>query len=312
MHLRSGPLLVAVATLLVSGCSALLNFDLDTDPTGGSGQGGASTAVGPGPTTSGGGVGATGGGGAAGQGGAGGACASCLVDRGLVVRYFIDDTGMTLADAAPQPLPLTITPDANMALAGVAGRRGLVWQAITGLGDARGVITGTKVESMLHGGTAATLEVVADVVAAPAIEAPFVTITGGGDAGGLAITMPNASSLGVAWNGGIFIGSWPVAMPGASRTVIHGVLDTNASATLRVRLYVNGIEADPMTNTAAPPAAGATVNLTGDTHLVVGNGLLTARSFQGTLGYGAYYDVALTDAEISENAARLATSDDTM
>jgi hypothetical protein len=279
--------------------------------TGTAGSGGA--PGGSGGTTSTGGTGGTGGAGA--EGGAGGS-APTLVDRGLVVRYFIDEAGSgqgpsELFDAAPNPLDLALTYSADLAFTSVSSGRGLRWTANNSSGDARATITGTKFHTMLHGSTTATIEAVVDVTSVGGAYNHFTTVGPGGNAGDLSLFTASNTTVRLAWDSATDIGTWTVPMTTAGRIVLQAVLDTSlATATDRTRLYVDGVAAPRASGT--PPAQGSTVDLTPSTTFVIGNGVgSTTLSIGGTIFYIAYYAEALSLDDLSTNAELLAASDDT-
>jgi len=148
--------------------------------TGGGGTGAAGATGGSGAT--GGGTGAMGATGGGGQGGSGGN-APTLVDRGLLVRYYIDEaasgqTPQQLIDAAPSPLNLTINYTPSLTFTEVASNRGLHWALLGSSANARTTLDGTKILSGLNGHTTGTIEAVVDVTAVGdgTRELPWLTI----------------------------------------------------------------------------------------------------------------------------------------
>ena len=94
------------------------------------------------------------------------------------------------------------------------------------------------------------------------------------------------------------------------RVVVHVVLDTTQEdPEARVRLYVN---ASPMPRVGgAVPAQDTPVALEPDTHYVLGNREVGARSFKGSMFYAAMYTAALSTEEVLHNTALLLVNDDT-
>jgi len=93
-----------------------------------------------------------------------------LVDRGLIVRYFVDEAASgqgpsQLLDAAPSPLNLGITYSTALSFAEVASNRALNWTSGDAAGDARVSLGSTKINSALQGSTSGTIEVVVNVTA---------------------------------------------------------------------------------------------------------------------------------------------------
>lgn len=292
------------------GCNAIFGVDeLRTEPpvqvsssaASGTGGGAASSA-------------ATGGASQGGNGGAGG-CTNCLVDRGLVARYFIDeaDSGQAptaLLDAAPGGQPLTIEyggPGGLLAFSGSPGKRGLQWTNAGTTAKASAPIAGTKLLLMLDGSAQATIEMVVeleDVV----LGGSGVAIIGAGDNfGGLSFAV-GSNQVGLFWHDGASLGTWNSTIVNAGRLVLHAVLEApHPDPTMRARFYVNGVSA--LTN-VFPIAQDEVIDLDGDTTFVVGSGVSAARSPKGIIAYVAYYNVAMPNADILANVARLNVSDD--
>jgi hypothetical protein len=239
---------------------------------------------------------------------------SRLVDRGLVVRYLIAEAGSgnapaALVDAASDPLDLPITYTPMLAYTTDSGHRGLAWtNPMADDGRADIAVAGTKIAQQLAGRTQWTIEAVYDVEAiGPGIDARIVTISTGSTGYGTATLLTSdRSHVTVEING---VGTaWPVDET-QGRIVVHAVVNTNASsAGQRVQVYVAGA---PMINGGGmPPNQGAGLGLAATDHLTVGNINTGGRSFKGKLYYAAFYNVALSQAEVVDNAAALAADDD--
>ena len=260
----------------------------------------------------------TGGGGTTGSGGSGGSGGSAptLVDRGLVVRYHVDEAGSgqgpsELIDAAPSPLNLAMTYSPELSFTSASSNRGLVWTAAGSQGDGRVSIGGTKFHNSLHGSTAATIEAVVDVSAVGTAGNWHITTVGpGGNAGDLSLHLTGATSVRLSWRSATNIGTWNVPITTVGRVVLHAVLDTTEpTATMRTRLYVDGQTAGASSGT--PPTLNDTVDLSASTAFVLGNGVgSTTLSIGGTIFYVAYYSSALSAQEVATNTALLLSSDD--
>lgn len=237
-----------------------------------------------------------------------------LVGRGLVVRYFIDEAASgtvpkKLLDSAPSPLPLTIFYDA-MSFDEVDGNRGLRWNAITQLGRVSAPIGGTKIQTELHGSKTGTIEVVVDVEATAKygrichigydILAGFFT---------LRINTPDTISFNYH-SGNNPAGTWSLDHAAAGRQVMHLVYDSTRSVPEdRARLFLDGKLQTPLGGTN-PVDPNDGLNMPANAHFVIGNAEVGDRGIQGTVFYMALYSEALTDAELSKNAAVLQQSDD--
>lgn len=280
-------------------------------PAGAGGAGG--TGTGGATTTTGGGAGGAGTGGA-GTGGAGGDLLGqgSLVDRGVLVRYFIDeaDSGQTvtqLEDATPDPLPLPLTYGPELSFATDGKNRGLEWTTVALDGRASTPVTGSKVTA-LQGSTTGTIEVVIDIDEVTSSSSRISHIDFDYEAGRFTLASSSASRLQFRVNGGL-IGDCPVSLPALGRAVVHAVLDSSQpDAGARVRMYVN---ASPLTRVGgSPPSQDEGIDLGTTAHYVLGNREIGVRSFQGRLYYAAMYTSALTEEEVLRNAARLLQGDD--
>jgi hypothetical protein len=271
-----------------------------------------------------GGAGASGGntsGGAGGSGpGGGGGAAPQLVSEGLLARYFLAEaesgTAPTEAvDAAPNPLALPILQDPVMAYVSEDAHRGLHWTIAGEPGGPRLVIAGTKILD-LNGATRGTIEAVARLDEASPSGSRLVHI--GVDASwhfslgvesDTVIGPPIRTVFGVTTATGNYYTGTDIDVS-VGRMVFHAVLDTTrAQAEERMRVYINGT---PMTAlaTSSYPAQGEMIALSGTEAVALGNRLINGRSIHGTLFYGAYYLVALDEAQIAQNASVLLANDD--
>jgi hypothetical protein len=246
--------------------------------------------------------------------------ASGLVDRGLLVRYYLDEADSGQAptealDAAPDPLPLPLTYTPGMSYASVDGHRGLSWNAIELSGRASAP-TATNKLAGLDGLEAATIESVVELSAVSSFNSRISHIGTGSDSGIFTLSTGDPGILNFFWRPGtaqdppILAETYPVAFPTRGRVVLHLVLDVAAAdAASRARLFVDAAEVSPMATT--PPQAGQSIVLAPSDYFVLGNREEGMRSFVGVLYYSAMYTTALTDLEVQNNAAVLAANDDT-
>ncbi len=320
---------VAVAVVGLAACNSLWGVDdlqFGGSPgtsTGGSGGLGGSTGS-AGFGGSGGNGGTAGGGGVVGGGGTGGHGGQppVLTDRGLVVRYYLDEAASGQApteihDGAVNPLDLTLSYAPELSFIEIAGNRGLQWTEASAEGRATVAVAGTKLLDTIHDSTMATAELVVAVENSVYFDR-FLSVhlsNQPGDHFGLALPF-GATSISFhpyAWTGDN-AGEWTVALTTLGRVVIHVVIDTTLSAEAdRTRLFVDGSAAAATTapsTTFVPLQAGATIDLGTNTIFTVGNKPGTSRSIQGTIFYVALYAAALTGAEIDNNGKVLIANDD--
>jgi len=277
-----------------------------TTTTGGGGTGGTTT------TTGGGGSGAGGAGGTAGAGGGCGGGPTCLVDRSLVARYYIDEAAAgtapaELIDSAPNPLNLPITYAQGLAYVETGDNRGLRWTTEESDGRALASAAGTKIANALGGSTTATVELVVDVVSVTGgTPHPRLVFLGGAGASfaRLGVNVHTVDELNIRFDT-LPAGTFP---SGAGRQVVHLVVNTALGAPpARRKLYRDGIQAPSGGDMIAQ---GATLTVGPQAVLCLGNRPSGGRSPLATLYYGALYAEALTDEEVAHNAQVLAGDDD--
>lgn len=242
------------------------------------------------------------------------------VGERLVARYYINEDPATgaaeIADTSADPLPLSIlNPDPQspeLALTEDAeGHRGLTWAAAGSAAVAVGAITGTKVQLRLNGNQAFTIELVARIESI--VNFARLLFIGRSEPNqnptdALVLRFDGMGRL-QAYVDDTSIGLWAYDYVNAGRSVLHLVVDTaQPIPEIRRRLYVNGALAPSFDATA--PAQLSNVNLSMATTLSLGNRTAGTHSFGGTLYYAALYDAALTEEEISANAAQLLLEDD--
>jgi len=235
----------------------------------------------------------------------------CLVDTGLIVRYFIAEASSgqaptALVDVAPSPLPMPISYTNNLDYAQVGGHLGLSWLAAGSSGTVAVAAAGTKIAQALTASKTATIEVVAQIAAAtgnPLARLGHPTL--GSQFSVLVTTMTGVEVL---FGGGQNCGSWPVNFS-AGRQVLHAVLDTSQpTVATRLQVYVNGTLVAPSASTTCP-AADQGLDPSQSTYSI-GSRTDSAASIQGTIFYAALYSAALTPAEVATNATLLLVNDD--
>jgi len=240
------------------------------------------------------------------------AASTGLVSRSLVVRYFIDEAASgqapsELADATASPFPLQMHYTSALAFTEVAGQRGLRWTATGDDGRASAPLLLSKVASALNGAQHFTYELVVDIRDTMTGECRLISIGNGtGTYGTAALVTSDLVSLRLHID--TTNAYWNVAF-GSGRVVLHAVVDTSqVTSSERYRLYIDGVQA-PRTG-GTPPAQGAGLALQAADFLAIGNIEGAGRSFGGEAYYAAIYSDALTDTEITTNAARLRANDD--
>ncbi len=239
---------------------------------------------------------------------------ACLVNKNLVVRYFLDEVvsgAATLAlDSAPDPLDLPVTYDmTNSQPSYVADGtgRGLEWTVADQYGVASMPASGTKVRTMLEGKMKGTIELVARIDSATVNFNRLFTIT---------TDSANVFGLGVystpmysARLNSADIGQWSADFGNLGRAVYHLVLDTtDTNLSNRVRFYINGSLQTASGGT--PPLDNTAFIFAGAESICLGNRDTQLRSMDGTLYYAALYADAMSDADIAINAELLKAWDD--
>lgn len=246
--------------------------------------------------------------------GASGGGIPLFVNDGLIVRYFIDEadtgTGPTqLEDAAPSPRPLVITYEPELAYTEAYGQRALAWTTEGGSGRASVAIAGTKIQSGLQGSTTGTIEVVVDIAQVTSNHSRITHIGYEQELGRFTLASPAVNQLELVINDSNIVGLWSFSLSSAQRTVLHAVFDSApADPNERAKLYADGSLVAG--NSAAPPPQNVTLDLHDNTHLVLGNREVGERSFRGRLHYAALYAVALSEAQVLNNATLLLADDD--
>lgn len=247
------------------------------------------------------------------------------VDRGLVIRYYLDEAGSgqgisVAKDASGVGLPfdLAITYDAsNLNYTLIGGNRGLESTNIEGDQNASKDISDTsdKIRDNIHGIQKATLEVVCRAdsfhggggrlfgINAGTSNGQFV-LRGATSSFQFALQVGGTGLVHRTWTDGIGV-----------RSVFHIVVDTTqATADDRIKVYRNGVLISPTIDNN--PTLDGTINLitTNPNRLWMFNrgDAPRSRSTDGVLFYGAMYSVAFSPGEVLLNAAspRLRFNDD--
>jgi hypothetical protein len=249
-------------------------------------------------------------------------------DDAVVVRYYLDEQADGVANtdaldaAGPPQLDLTLQvhgASSTPQYVETQGNRGLHWPQHGQGGYASAPASNSKLMDM-NGSTEATLEVVVDVTSVFVTDEPWARILVwqpdivpfNVQMGLLGYWHDNAIALDIrsAWqaNNNPPTGRWALGSQSPGRIVVHAVFDTKLAAEDRVRLYVDGAIATP--TFVNPPDEDATLTVTNDAFLLLGNRPTGDTAFGGTLYYAAIYDRALDPAELTNNATLLSVNDD--
>lgn len=236
---------------------------------------------------------------------------SGLVDRGALVRYFLDEGTTTGPVRSSQsPLDLLFIP-ASPSITPVSLSTGAGFDYPTLGSDDRicAPIAGTAVET-LEGGTTGTIEVVADMVEGHTSSSRLAAIGQlATDNWGFSVGFRTISRrLIFSMNGTTMLfGDWS-GMP-TGRHVFTVVVDsTQALATDRLQLYIDGAPGPANDGIGLTPSQA--IALGADAHLCIGNRANAGRGLLGQIYYAAYYSSALSAMEVGANAARLLVNDD--
>lgn len=249
---------------------------------------------------------------------------TCLVDDGLLARYFLDAYGTDgkLVDSGPEPgLSLDVVSDGErLNLEGEAGRVGIRWMNLGGNARVEAAFpsTATPPSKLLVSKAALTLETVVSVTAAAVEGVPSRILylgTDTGEFGKYSLSAGDPDGMGnrellfhiYANSQTLFVGQWFIPLEELERPcVLHLVLNAAEGV---VDLYVNG---DVRTNAILdrPPADYVFTWAEPTWYLVLGNTRKAGRSFRGSIQYAALYGKPLTPEQVKANAATLAKSDD--
>jgi hypothetical protein len=246
-----------------------------------------------------------------------------LVSRGVVARYFLDDSDgamvTTATDAIDPPTNLSIIfdagdPDWVVTPAGKA----LSFDTLGANGGGCAPVAG-KVIDAFDGSTEATLEAVVDYRTGIATGSRIAHI-GRLDSWTLSIgysseTAPPRLWFAVETTDVTALDEYrrfDIDLSTRGRCVITLVYDANAATAVdRARMYIDGVRLavhGPSTNDTYAP--GEAIVIAADAHICVGNRRIGGRAPIGSIAYAAFYNVALESDETVRNAQRLLAWDD--
>jgi hypothetical protein len=237
-----------------------------------------------------------------------------LVDRGLLVRYFLDEAasgqGATqLVDSAPDPAPLALR------YVGAEPRffesdpgKGLQFDTIELDGGACAPLP-AKILDALSTGTTGTIEVVANIMAGSQQGSRLMHI-GADSEWAFSIgydTVNQRIDAGIVRTGALEGDlHYLYDLPATATSVLYFVVDLEHPEPLdRVQVFVDDARVALEQSTSNVPLDGDRLELRPDMFLCIGNREIGGRSPQGTISYGAMYSVALTAEERAANRARL-------
>ncbi len=237
-----------------------------------------------------------------------------LVDDGLIGRYFLDEAPEgtdppSALDSSGNELHMPITYNADVVrYVTVGGNRGLEW-TMRGAVGGPSISAGGPITDAYNGAQQATLEVVVDAQDVVNTGSRFMHI-GVDENSDLSMVSGSLDRVELRTFGAVGVARWPHDLPGSGRVVLTIVVDTTqAEGSDRSRLYVDGIQVAPMGPVNI--SQNQTMSIEGGARFFLGNrGESNDRSFQGILYYAALYSVALSEADVQTNAARLGRSDD--
>jgi hypothetical protein len=238
-----------------------------------------------------------------------------LASRGLVVRYFLDEaaSGQGVSDvrdhAAPVfDLPVTYDNATTPPWTTTPTGRGLAFDTIGLDGGACRPVSGKLLA--LDDLSNATLEVRVEAISDCLGSGSRFMHIGEDDRWGFALGCLGTGTV-VYAHGDVSqetYTEWPVVLGSSAITLTLVFEAGQALPQDRVRLYVDGVvRAFTITE---EPSMGDPLIIGTTQHLCIGNRPIGGRSPRGTISYAAIYAVALTPAEIADNVARLAVSDD--
>lgn len=236
---------------------------------------------------------------------------SGLVDRSVLVRYFLDEGSIAgLVSSSEAPLDLAFLPAVTtIAPATETTGAGFAYSVLSGDDRLCGPIAGTAIEDLI-GGTTGTIEAVADLVEGDPSSSRIAAV-------GQLATNNWGFSMGFRSTGRRLIfsmsdttdilGDWP-AMPTGRHVFTITVDVTNPVAEERLKLYIDGAEGPANIGLGLSGTEAVAIAL--DSLLCIGNRAAAGRGLVGRVYYAAYYAAPLTPAEVGANAARLLANDD--
>ncbi|MEM6956951.1 MAG: hypothetical protein AAF411_19815 [Myxococcota bacterium] len=249
-----------------------------------------------------------------------------LVHRGLLARYFLEETGLSEPRIPVGTLDMPLFPldTANVSVVDLPTGRGLAF-GVAGADDGFCTTDASPLPGALNGGFTGTIEVVVRVDDATENQSRLLgtdyrmnwnfslAVRGVSDPANTPAVRFSMNDVNYA------MGTWEV--PYGERHVFTLTVDSQVpEVRRRTTLFVDGVRRTD--NGAAfgevgeTVPLGSTINNNPNSGTCIGNRYSDRasdrgdRAFQGTIGYAAYYDIALTDAEAAQNAARLLANDD--
>ncbi len=238
----------------------------------------------------------------------------CLVDRGVIVRYFMNDGApgeepFVLRDAIDPPLDLFLTYGPELQFIEEGAGRGLEWSEFGQDSRASVFVDGSKVAQALEGSSTATIELVIRMMQVHELGSRISHIGQANERGQITLSSVSPGVLELHWQNNDLLALWNVGATLVERHVVHVVLDTDDPVPEdRVRMFIDGEFVAPVMQT--PPTQGRGISLEMGRHYVLGNREIGERTFQGTMFYASLYQSALTVEEVGANAATLAVFDD--
>lgn len=240
-----------------------------------------------------------------------------MVDRGLLVRYHIDEADRDslppqIRDATEDPFNLDIEPSASMTLGEFGGHYGLRWDAARRDGGTVGYIDeGIKVREGLIGKTALTVEMVVSMRGTNNMDTFLFRLGDPTDQVEIfSLESDEPDFVDLVWPSDVTVARWPLQF-GDVRRVLHLVIDTGLpEESRRARLYENGIPI-PLAAGASYLAENHRIAQQDGRTLSLGNRPGAGHSIEGAIFYAAVYTAPLTPEEVAHNAARLLLDDDT-
>ena len=236
-----------------------------------------------------------------------------LIDRGLVVRYFLDEARTdpaprTVVDAGPLSFDLDVdVEDNDPSFVLVNGHGAASWasEGEDGL-MSEALLFSDTFRFLFEGGTTATLEAVASIADA-GNASRLIHIGNGSERGFLTLAVTDDGLF--FFYDGTEASEWPTPTGGLNqRAVITLVIDTTQNVeTERLKLYIDGVR---LLGPDQAPDQNFSLDIPFGRSLTLGNRSGGGASFQGELFYAAIYNVALTDEEVLDNVQALLSSDD--
>ena len=237
-----------------------------------------------------------------------------LTDRGLVVRYFLDEgrqspQPLTVIDFGPISFDLDVVRDGGgqPEFRAVGGQQAMSWSAVRNDGRALADLSANPgFRARLDQTRQVTLEVVVrfDEVANAS---RFIHVGNGSERGWLTLGATSDDFV-VGLFGSEFIG---VPIPNGTfgqRVVVTVVIDTTEFINFeRLRLFVDGVRIFGADGTIS---RNDRLAIPSGRTLVLGNRPNGAASVRGELYYVGIYEEALSNTEVSDNVQALLVSDD--